>query len=129
MRAIGKYGTVIHDASKRNELTFNYCGIEKIFERIAVSIDNDLPGGENWHIDLLHQMEEPVEGAREKVISEELMKKLKEFLRFRHLFRHIYGFRLTWEKINPLCNDMENVLNKFKEEINCIFKNGISVIK
>ena len=57
------------------------------------------------------------------------MKKLKEFLSFRHLFRHIYGFRLTWEKINPLCNDMENVLNKFKEEINCFFKNGISVIK
>ncbi len=29
-----------------------YCGVEKIFERIALSVDRNLPDGENWHMDL-----------------------------------------------------------------------------
>jgi len=28
-----------------------YSGIEKIFERITLMVDNNLPKGENWHIE------------------------------------------------------------------------------
>jgi len=35
-------GSILHDF---------YCGIEKIFERIALSIDKSFPEGENWHTD------------------------------------------------------------------------------
>jgi len=71
-----------------------YSGAEKIFERIALSIDKNLPKGENWHIELLLQMTKPFTGTREPVISESLFEKLKEYLKFRHLFRYIYGFKL-----------------------------------
>lgn len=94
-----------------------YSGIEKIFERIALAIDNNLPSGEEWHSELLMQMTKPFNKRKEVVISEELFQKLKEYLRFRHLFRHIYGFELKWVRIKPLCKDMENVLDKFREEI------------
>jgi len=94
-----------------------YSGIEKIFEKIALTIDNSLPSGEEWHIELLSQMAKPFSKIRGPVISEDLFKKLKEYLKFRHLFRHIYGFELKWEKIKILCEEMSEVLNKFIEEI------------
>lgn len=102
-------GSILHDF---------YSGIEKIFERVAVAIDKNLPKGEDWHTELLLQMAKPIKGARERIISEDLLNKLKEYLRFRHLFRHIYGFELKWNRIKPLCLDMEVVLNELTHEVN-----------
>lgn len=101
-------GSILHDF---------YCGVEKIFERIAVNVDKSVPAGMNWHTELLLQMGKEVEGVRDKILSEELVKRLKEFLRFRHLFRHIYGFELKWERIEPLCSEFESLLKDIKEEI------------
>jgi hypothetical protein len=106
-------GSIIHDF---------YCGIEKIFERVATVIDNHVPFGMNWHTDLLLQMGETIEGIRDRVISEKLITKLKEYLRFRHLFRHLYGFELKWDRIKPLCVEVEDVLSDFKKEIIKFFK-------
>ena len=101
-------GSILHDF---------YCGIEKIFERIAVTMDENVPGGLNWHTQLLYQMGKPVEGTRNSLISEKLMEKLKKYLRFRHLFRNIYGFELDWERVEPLCIDLNNIWTDFKSEI------------
>jgi hypothetical protein len=106
-------GSIIHDF---------YCGIEKIFERVATVIDNHVPFGMNWHTDLLLQMGKTIEGIRDRVISEKLITKLKEYLRFRHLFRHLYGFELKWDRIKPLCVEVEGVLSDFKKEIIEFFK-------
>jgi DNA-directed RNA polymerase sigma subunit (sigma70/sigma32) len=99
-----------------------YSGIEKIFERIAVSVDKNLPKGEDWHKELLLQMARPLEKIRNAVITEELLQRLKEYLRFRHLFRHIYGFELKWDRLKNLSlslsdilNEIKNVLDKFME--------------
>lgn len=105
-------GSILHDF---------YCGVEKLFERIALSLDGEMPDGMNWHNELLLQMGKPIEGIRDRVISEELINKLKEFLRFRHLFRHIYGFELKWERIKSLCMELEQVTRNLKDEINDFF--------
>lgn len=110
MRAIG---SILHDF---------YCGIEKILERIANTVDGDLPMGQGWHDQLLSQMTLEIEGTRPKVISNELQDQLKEYLRFRHLFRNIYGFVLKWEKMQPLVNEMPNVLNRFTRELSSFFE-------
>ena len=86
-------GSILHDF---------YCGIERIFEKIAVTVDKNFPKGESWHNELLFQMTKPIDGARGKVVTEGLMQKLKEFLRFRHLFRNIYGFELKWDGVRSL---------------------------
>ena len=101
-------GSILHDF---------YSGIEKIFRRVAVSIDRSLPKDEEWHKELLSQMAEPVEGVRDKIISKDLTSKLKEYLRFRHFFRNIYGFELKWNKIEPLCLNLEEVFNSLNQEI------------
>ena len=81
-------GSILHDF---------YCGVERILERIALSVDKNLPKGENWHIELLLQMAKPLAEKRDMIITKALLQNLKEYLRFRHLFRHIYGFELKWD--------------------------------
>jgi hypothetical protein len=71
----------------------------------------------NWHNDLLLQMQNPVNGIRDNFISEDLAVYLKEYLRFRHLFRHIYGFELKWERIKQLCIGLDAVFSSLKKEM------------
>lgn len=94
-----------------------YSALEKIFEKIALVIDNNLPKGEEWHIELLSQMAKPSANIRPPVITENLFEKLKEYLKFRHLFRHIYGFELKWQRIKPLVSSLPKVLAELKENI------------
>jgi len=101
-------GSILHDF---------YCGIEKVFERIAIHIDGGLPKGEDWHTELLLQMAHPIKGIRDAVISTDLLEKFKEYLRFRHLFRHIYGFELKWERFKDLSLSLSTVLSEFKDKL------------
>ncbi len=101
-------GSILHDF---------YSGIEKIFRRIASKIDRDMPTGDDWHTDLLKRMSIPVDGIRPAVINEKLKEQLGEYLRFRHLFRNIYGFELKWERCKALGTTMSEILKLFKSEI------------
>lgn len=101
-------GSILHDF---------YCGVEKIFERIAVNIDKNLPAGENWHADILVQMANPVDDIRDRVIDPVFMNTLKEYMRFRHLFRRIYGFELNWIRFKDIFLRLENTFNKLSSEI------------
>ncbi len=98
-------GSILHDF---------YCGVEKIFEKVAIYIDGELPTGEDWHTELLLQMARPIKGIDVPIISKELLGKLKEYLRFRHLFRHIYGFELKWERFKNLCFSLPIVFDELK---------------
>ncbi|HUT20615.1 MAG TPA: hypothetical protein VM366_15775 [Anaerolineae bacterium] len=86
-------GGILHDF---------YSAVERIFQHIAVQIDGDLPSSSDWHVQLLQRMATPIEAVRPAVIDHETARKLDEYLRFRHLFRHIYGFDLQWERCQPL---------------------------
>ena len=101
-------GSILHDF---------YCGIEKIFERIAVNVDMELPSGVNWHTELLMIMSVPHGNRKYPVIKHELMEELKEYMRFRHLFRNIYGFNLNLKRFKHLCVKMEDLINSLKKEI------------
>ena len=107
-------GSIIHDF---------YCGVEKIFKRIAIYINHELPKGDDWHTDLLLQMARPAETIKTAVISEELLEKLKEYLRFRHLFRNIYGFELRWERFKNLSLSAQAVLSELKDNLNGFIDN------
>jgi hypothetical protein len=62
-------------------------------------------------------MGEPIDGIRGSVIPNSLLQKLKEYLRFRHLFRNIYGFDLKWKSFERLCLEMQEVFEKLKESL------------
>lgn len=105
LRAVG---SIFHDF---------YCGVERIFERIAEELNGGIPEGENWHIQLLKDMTLQIEEVRPTVISKELVSDLKGYLEFRHRFRNIYGFELEWDKMKGLKETMPGVAERFKKEI------------
>ena len=105
LRAVG---SIFHDF---------YCGVERIFERIAEELNGGIPEGENWHIQLLKDMTLQIEEVRPAVISKELVAELKGYLEFRHRFRNIYGFELEWDKMKGLKETMPGVAERFKKEI------------
>lgn len=41
--------------------------------------------------------------------------KYKDYLGFRHVFRHSYGYELDWLRLNPLFSGMADVWQKVKE--------------
>ena len=101
-------GSILHDF---------YSGVEKIFKRIASRIDRDMPTGEDWHTELIERMTIPISGLRPDVIGEEIKERLLEYLRFRHLFRNIYGFELRWERCAVLGSGMEDVFDVLRSDI------------
>lgn len=91
-------GSILHDL---------YNGAERVFERIARTLDGGVPSGTDWHVALLRQMTYDIAGVRPAVISEDLADALDEYLRFRHVFRNVYGRRLRWERMSALIDRLE----------------------
>ena len=86
-----------------------YTGCEKTFELIATTLDGGPPEGASWHRRLLETMSLEVTAVRPAVIRPETAHALDEYLRFRHLFRSLYGFELLWERVAPLLDGLEPV--------------------
>lgn len=101
-------GSILHDF---------YSGIEKIFKKIAVRIDGDIPIGMDWHTELIERMTVDIDGVRPAVINDDLSKTLFEYLRFRHLFRNVYGFKLEWDKCKALGKRLRRTLIEFKNQM------------
>lgn len=79
-----------------------YTGVERIFEDIARTVDQSVPSGQNWHLDLLLQMSACSETIRQPVISRETRYCLDEYRGFRHVVRNVYTFRLKPSRVSEL---------------------------
>lgn len=110
LRAIG---SILHDF---------YIAVENIFETVAREIDEALPLGENWHRKLLQQMTLEIPEVRQPLLSKETAGKLDEFRAFRHVFRNVYGFNLSSER-------MVDLINKFPHTANCLAREVCDFIK
>lgn len=80
-----------------------YTGCEEIFLRIARDLNNQVPTDMDWHTRLLHQMTLDVPGVRPALLNRKTEEKLRDYLGFRHVFRHLYGRNLDWVKLRRLC--------------------------
>lgn len=79
-----------------------YGGVERLFERIAVLVDDTKPIGQNWHQLLLEQMAQEIPGVRPAVISKSIHVKLETYRSFRHIARNIYTFNIDPAKLEHL---------------------------
>lgn len=94
-----------------------YSGLERIFEKIAASVDGSVPAGANWHKELLNQMSMEITGIRPAVLSSDLKQKLEEYRGFRHVVRNVYTYHLSSEKIEPLVDTMQEVIANSEKEL------------
>ena len=93
-------GSILHDF---------YNGIERIFVLISKHIDGIAQNGGNWHIALLESMTRATE-TRPVVLREGLAERLKEYLGFRHVFRHRYGFEIQLPRAEELIRELRDEL-------------------
>lgn len=98
-----------------------YTGIENIFKRVTLEIDQASLGGDAWHRELLNAMIRP-NSNRESLISNDMHKKLEKYLDFRHVFRHAYAFELQWKKMSWQVKECEQTLRQLQEEISSFLK-------
>lgn len=94
-----------------------YSGLERIFERIASAVDETVPGGANWHQELLSQLSIEIPGIRPAVISTDLKEELEAYRGFRHIVRNVYAYHLRPEKMAPLVEKLPAVFASVEREI------------
>ena len=70
-----------------------YTAFENIFRNIAAAFENHLEQT-GWHRQLLERMRLDLTPLRPAVIGADAYDKLDEMLRFRHVFRTLYGLAL-----------------------------------
>jgi len=94
-----------------------YSGLERIFEKVAVTVDGSVPGGANWHQELLNQMSIEIPGERPALISVTLREDLEVYRGFRHIVRNVYTYQLRPEKMEPLVEKLSQVFATAEREI------------
>lgn len=105
LRAVG---SILHDF---------YVAAENLFETIAREIDEKLPAGEHWQRELLLQMTLSIPEVRPSVLSRETAAKMDEFRAFRHIFRNVYGYNLSSERIVDLLNKYTHIAECLDKEV------------
>lgn len=101
-------GSILHDF---------YNGVERVFLRIARELNGGVPRGDQWHRDLIGDMALTIQEVRPAVIDDDLAAVLGEFLRFRHVFRNVYGGVLDAQRMALLAERLPETLALFRERI------------
>jgi hypothetical protein len=88
-----------------------YNGIEKILYQVLKENDITLKSDSRWHIELLDT------AKTESILTDHQHSTLKEYMGFRHFFRHNYGFMLDTELIQPLLMKIHTIIEDLKLSI------------
>jgi hypothetical protein len=94
-----------------------YDGLERLFELIALRVDNDLPEGADQHKQLLLQMARDLPGIRPAVISQQTWQRLNDLRGFRHVVRHVYTMNLDPIKLKGLADGSQELLVRLDHEL------------
>jgi hypothetical protein len=62
-------------------------------------------------------MSRAVEEVRPAITDDRLRDRLHEYVRFRHLFRHGYGFSLDWAKLVPLLEGTRELAPELRHQL------------
>ena len=91
-----------------------YNAFEAYFLRVAKFFENNLDESA-WHKSLLDRMTLRVPGIRQAVVDRTLAERLRELMRFRHLFRNLYKSQLLPDKVTSANGYAEGIAAAFTE--------------
>ncbi|MFW6171218.1 MAG: hypothetical protein ACODAD_12065 [Planctomycetota bacterium] len=112
----GQQQDLFLDATALNLHDF-YCGVERICQRIAETMDGSVPAGRDWHRELLRQMAADLAPIRPQALSRETVKLLDEYMRFRHVVRNVYAFEFELARIQDLVRGLAPCLERVESEL------------
>ncbi|MEW6558011.1 MAG: hypothetical protein AB1349_11785 [Elusimicrobiota bacterium] len=98
-----------------------YTGVENIIKRISKEYYQTMPKGESWHKELLDLSYNPPQGKM-SIFNPEIANKLNPYRRFRHLFISGYGFKLEFELMVSLIDNVGSVWIDIKKAITDFFE-------
>ena len=84
---------------------------------LAEELNGGVPQGEQWHRQIVTDMSLEIPGVRPAVIEADLARQLGDYLRFRHVFRNVYGSLLEAERMRPLEERLPAVLATFRAQV------------
>ena len=99
-----------------------YVSVENIFKMICKELDESIPEGSDWHVQLLKQVSMEIPGVRPRVISKKVMLDLDEYRGFRHVFRSVYGFNLSTKRLKDLLANFPTVLTTLEKDLEVFVK-------
>ena len=94
-----------------------YNGIENILIMIFKSYGEKLPNGNKWHMELM-EMAFVQNCDRQIIFNIELKNILEEYMKFRHLVRHIYNYKLNWSMMENIMNHININWETIKSDLN-----------
>lgn len=93
-----------------------YNGLENIFLCIVKRIDRNVPTGVRWHRELLEQIGKAILG-KNRVLTNNTINLLIDYMGFRHFYRHSYSFSLEWEELEKLIVPIYDIWQQIKDEL------------
>ncbi len=94
-----------------------YSGIERIFQRIACTVDGTVPQGANWHRTLLDQMTGEIRDVRPAVISPQTLELLEAYRGFRHVVRNVYSYNFDPNKTEILVKNISELFDNLRNQL------------
>ncbi|MCP4421877.1 MAG: hypothetical protein GY805_35130 [Chloroflexi bacterium] len=95
-----------------------YLGVERVFEDIARTFDQNVPTGSDWHRILLQQMSLDMPPIRPPIIQDATHRCLDEYRGFRHVVRHGYTFDLKIKSVTELAQDLRGCFTAVSQDLN-----------
>lgn len=115
--------TLIETTALASVLHSFYTGLENIFRLVAKRIDQQPLSGERWHQGLLDQMSQATD-KRAALLTAETGKRLREYLAFRHLYRHSYSNFLDWRRLALLAVPLPELTQTIQTEVEAWLRNA-----
>lgn len=115
--------TLIETTALASVLHSFYTGVENIFQLVAKRVDRQLLSGERWHRDLLDQMSQATD-ERAALLTAETGKRLREYLAFRHFYRHSYSNFLDWQRLALLAAPLPELTQTIQTEVEAWLRNA-----
>ena len=79
-----------------------YTALESILERIARTLEGDIPVGPDWHRTLLHNAALDIPGVRPVLLRPATIDAADHLRRFRHFLRHAYAAEIDAQRLDAL---------------------------
>jgi len=105
-----------------------YNGIENILILIIKNYEKKLPNSNKWHMELLGKAFVPMENGKQ-IFNNNFQETIEEYLKFRHFVRHAYSYKLKWEQMEYLINDIEIFWKNIKDNLNTFLENDKNILE